>query len=85
MADSELKRARDRAFSFYRNHKRYLARIEKRCIETPTPELQLECAERRGILRGIQLCWDAIEKINDDTTIPGLGPNDPSLYGGGGT
>ena len=63
----QLEIAKQRAFRFYRNHKVYLAKLEKQYLETPTSDLRDQCAERRGILRGIELCWDAIEeRINDN-------------------
>lgn len=66
----ELAKAKQRAMVSYRNQKRYLARIEKKLLETPTHDLALEVAERKGILKGILLCWDAIEERMNDNLLP---------------
>lgn len=72
MDHPEIEPIKQRLAKFYQANKRSLFLFEKRYLETPTEELRLQCAEIRGVLRGIQKAIFVVNDRMNDNPLPGL-------------
>lgn len=58
----------------YQLAKRTLLRTEKKNIDTPTQDLERQCMELRGYLRGLKRCIEFVEeRINDNDLFSAAG------------
>lgn len=64
----------------YRKAKRWLQRLEKRQIETPTSEQKAEIDEMKGYCRGLMRAYKralAHVEVGQNQTFPGFGSLEP--------
>lgn len=68
----ELQPVLDRLTTAYRSGKRSLARIEKKFLETPSRDLEIEVVRSQGVLKGILKAIDLVQERLGDNWLPGL-------------